>query len=191
MQVPSSSATHSEAAQQAIATSAEDTHRSGRAARIAQLRDFEVAIPRRDTRAWSMQVWLSFGIAVFLCATGLAWLPGAALDRAFMVMGYLFCLSAVFVLAKFVRDNEGNRADSVAGKRLGSADTPLWKLVVWGGFLASMALTAWGLLRMQIDDTYKAFLGVSWLFLVSSAFTLAKTLRDRHEVDVAEARAAA
>ena len=61
---------------------------------------------RRDTRAWQLQVWVSFGLAVFLCATGLAWLPGQALDRAFMVMGYVFCLSAAFVLAKFVRNSQ-------------------------------------------------------------------------------------
>jgi hypothetical protein len=60
----------------------------------------------RDSRAWSLQVWVSFGIAVFLCGVGLAYLPGKDLDRAFMVMGYFFCLSAAFVLAKFVRDNE-------------------------------------------------------------------------------------
>jgi len=41
---------------------------------------------------------------------------------------------------------------------------------------------------MEINEAYKAFLGVSWLFLISSAFTLAKTLRDRHEADMAEAR---
>ncbi len=134
---------------------------------------------QRDTRAWQMQVWISFGAAVFLCATGLAWLPGASLDRAFMVMGYVFCLSTVFALAKFVRDNDGRRRGS---------DTPMWKLVVWGGFFAAMALTGWGLLRMEINPTYKAFLGVSWLFLISSAFTLAKTLRDSHEADIAEAR---
>jgi len=29
---------------------------------------------------------------------------------------------------------------------------------------------------------------VSWLFLISAAFTLAKTLSDRHEADLAEAR---
>ena len=46
----------------------------------------------------------------------------------------------------------------------------------------------WGLLRMDISETYKAFLGVSWMFLISSAFTLAKTLRDRHEADLVEAR---
>ena len=136
---------------------------------------------QRDTRAWQMQVWISFGMAVFLCATGLTWLPGQALDRAFMVMGYVFCLSAAFMLAKFVRDNQ-------RGAVLGAGDTPMWKLVVWGGFFAAMGLTGWGLLRMDISETYKAFLGVSWLFLISSAFTLAKTLRDRHEADLAEAR---
>ena len=49
-----------------------------------------------------------------------------------------------------------------------------------------MALTGWGLLRMGIGETYKAFLGVSWLYLISSAFTLAKTLRDAHEADLAD-----
>ena len=135
----------------------------------------------RDTRAWQFQVWVSFSLAVFLCATGLGWLPGQDLDRAFMVMGYVFCLSAAFVLAKFVRDNQ-------VGSTPGAGDTPMWKVVVWGGFFTAMGLTGWGLVRMEISDTYKAFLGVSWLFLISSAFTLAKTLRDRHEADLAEAR---
>lgn len=133
---------------------------------------------QRDTRAWQFQVWASFAIAVFLCATGLSWLPGEALDRAFMVMGYVFCLSTAFVLSKFVRDSQ-----QAAGR-----DLPMWKLVVWGSFFTAMLLTGWGLVRMDINDAYKAFLGVSWLFLISAAFTLAKTLRDRHEADIAEAR---
>jgi hypothetical protein len=132
---------------------------------------------RHDTRAWKAQVWLSFGIAATLCATGLAWLPGQAIDRAFMVMGYLFCLSAAFALSKYVRDNEQRRID-----------TPLWGLVVWGGFGCAMALTAWGLWGMAINPAYKAFLGVCWLYLISSVFTLAKTLRDAQEALVAEAR---
>ena len=135
----------------------------------------------RDTRAWQLQVWVSFGIAVFLCATGLAYLPGQALDRAFMVMGYVFCLSTVFVLSKAVRDGQKATLN-------GEVETPMWRIVVWGGFAVAMALTGWGLLRMDINDTYRAYLGVSWLYLVTSAFTLAKTLRDRHEADMSEAQ---
>ncbi len=136
---------------------------------------------QRDTKAWQLQVWISFGIAVFLCAVGLAWLPGEQLERAFMVMGYVFCLSAAFVLAKFVRDNE-------SAARRGAGDTPMWQLVVWGGFAVAMGLTGWGLFGMEINVTYKAFLGVSWLYLITTAFTLAKMLRDRHEADLLEAR---
>lgn len=39
---------------------------------------------------------------------------------------------------------------------------------------------------VDINPTYKAYLLVTWLFLISSAFTLAKMLRDDHEADVAE-----
>jgi hypothetical protein len=133
--------------------------------------------PRHDTKAWKAQVWISFGAAVTLCGSGLAWLPGQDLDRVFMVMGYLFTLSTAFALAKYVRDNEERRTD-----------TPMWGMVVWGGFALAMALTGWGLWRMEINPTYKAFLGVSWLFLISTVFTLAKTLRDAHEAALAEAR---
>ena len=136
---------------------------------------------RPDTKAWKLQVWFSFSLAVALCATGLAYLPGADLDRAFMVMGYMFCLSTAFALSKYVRDNEVKRFGN-------TADTPMWGLVVWGGFGLAMLLTAWGLWRMDVNPTYKAFLGVGWLFLISTVFTLAKTLRDTHEAALAEAR---
>jgi len=136
----------------------------------------------RDTRAWQMQVWISFGIAVFLCAVGLAWLPGEPLEQAFMVMGYVFCLTSVFVLAKYVRDSAG------AARRGLGRDVPMWGAVVWGGFAVAMGLTGWGLAGMDINSAYKAYLGVSWLYLVTTAFTLAKMLRDRHEADLLEAR---
>lgn len=132
---------------------------------------------RKDTKAWKAQVWISFGAAATLCGTGLAYLPGRDVDRAFMVMGYVFCMSTAFALAKFIRDNEVRKTD-----------TPMWSLVVWGGFATAMSLTAWGLFGMDINPTYKAFLGVSWLFLISTVFTLAKTLRDAHEVLLYEAR---
>ena len=136
----------------------------------------------RDSEPRQVQVWVSFLIAVFLCAVGHAYLPGRDLDRAFMVMGYFFCLSAAFVLAKFVRDQQTTSAEA--------KDTPMFKLVVWGGFLLAMSLTGWGLWRMEVHETYKAFLGVSWLYLITCTFTLAKTLRDHHEVDVVAARLA-
>ncbi len=138
---------------------------------------------RRDSKPWQLQVWASFGIALTLCAIGLAWLPGQDLDRAFMFMGYLFCLSTAFVLSKFVRDSEA--CAQPAQRRV--PDTPMFKLVVWGGFGLAMALTAWGLLRMDVNPTYKVFLGVSWLYLITCAFTLAKMLRDRQEADLLEA----
>lgn len=152
-------------------------HQGLRAADIMQTSSLPI---QRDTRAWQLQVWTSFGVAVFLCATGLAWLPGSRLEVAFMFMGYVFCLSAAFVLAKFVRDSQGQQR--------GAGDTPLWRLVVWGGFAVAMALTGWGLWGMEVSDTYKAFLGVSWLYLITTAFTLAKMLRDRHEAELAQAR---
>jgi hypothetical protein len=131
---------------------------------------------RRDTKAWRAQVWISFGLAAGVCAIGLAWLPGEDIDRAFMVMGYVFCLSTGFALAKYVRDREARRAE-----------TPLWGAVVWSGFALAMALTGWGLWRMAIQPVWKAYLLVSWLFLISTVFTLAKTLRDAHEADLYEA----
>ena len=40
---------------------------------------------------------------------------------------------------------------------------------------------------MAINETYKAFLFVSWLFLISSTFTLAKAIRDAHDANTLEA----
>lgn len=132
---------------------------------------------QRDTSAWRYQVWASFGISVMLCATGLAYLPGADLDRAFMVMGYVFCLSTAFALAKFIRDKQNERSD-----------TPMWGVVVWSGFGLAMGLTGWGLWRMDIQPVWKAYLLVSWLYLISNVFTLAKMLRDAHDANLLEAR---
>ena len=148
----------------------------------------------RDSRPWQLQVWISFLLAVLLCAVGLAWLPGRDLDRAFMVMGYLFCLTAAFVLAKYVRDREQETVAEATENRddrhgRPTANTPMFGLVVWGGFFMAMALTGWGLWRMEVNPTWKAYLGVCWLYLITGTFTLAKMVRDKHQADVAERRA--
>lgn len=129
-----------------------------------------ILVHREDSRAWRVHAWTSFGLAVAVAGMGLAWLPGQDLDRAFMFMAYLFCTCAAFVVARHVRDREARRSE-----------TPGWGAVAWGGFAVAMGLTAWGLYRMEISPTYKAFLGVSWVFLLSTVFTLAKMLRDAHE----------
>jgi hypothetical protein len=64
----------------------------------------------------------------------------------------------------------------------------MWRFVVYGAFFMAMTLTAWGLWRMNINETYKVFLLVSWLYLNTTTFTLAKTLRDAHDADMNEAR---
>ncbi len=65
----------------------------------------------RDTRAWRLRCGsrLVGGGAVRHRAGEL---PGEDLDRAFMVMGDLFCLTSAFGLPKFIRDNEQRRADT-------------------------------------------------------------------------------
>jgi len=137
-------------------------------------------VMQRDTSGWRTQVWVSFGLSVFACAVGVAYMPGQELDRAFLAIGLFFCLFASFAVAKTTRDN-----------RDGQVDTSSWVLAVWIAFAAAFALTAWGLWRMNIGDWQKGFMVVSWLYLVSSTFTVAKTVRDKHEADLMDRAAAA
>jgi hypothetical protein len=130
-------------------------------------------IMRRDSNRWRIQVWLSFVLAILACGAGVIQLPGQELDRAFLALGLFFCLFASFAVAKTIRDN-----------RDGQVDTSSWVMTVWIGFAAAITLTAWGLYRMNIPDWQKYYMVVSWLFLVSSTFTLAKTVRDSHEADL-------
>lgn len=132
-------------------------------------------VMQRDTNAWRMQVWISFAVAALMSGAGVIQLPGTELDRAFLATGFFFCLFSVFAVAKTVRDN-----------RDGPVDTQSWVLTVWIAFAAAVVLTGWGLWRMNIPGWQKGYMVVSWLFLVSSAFTLAKTLRDEHEADLME-----
>jgi hypothetical protein len=130
---------------------------------------------QRDTGSWRMQVWTSFGLAVAAAGLGIVQMPAQDLDRAFLAIGFFFCLFTVFAVSKTIRDN-----------RDGQVDTASWVMTVWIAFAAAVALTAWGLFRMNIPYWEKAYMVVAWLFLVSTAFTLAKTLRDAHEADIME-----
>jgi hypothetical protein len=129
----------------------------------------------RDTGAWRVQVWLSFAVSVLGCGWGVLHLPGQELDRAFLAIALLFSLFASFALAKTIRDN-----------RDGQVDTQGWILAVWVALAAALSLTAWGLWRMTVDPWLKNYMALAWLFLVTTSFSLAKTLRDSHEAELME-----
>ncbi len=137
-------------------------------------------VVQRDTRGWRTQVWTSFVLAFLCAAVGVLRLPGQELDRAFLAIGMFFCLFATFAVAKTTRDN-----------RDGQVDTNAWVMTVWVAFAAAVLLTAWGLYRMKIEEWQKYYMLVTWLFLVSSSFTLAKMMRDEQEAGLLERRAAA
>ncbi|MGX4693124.1 YiaA/YiaB family inner membrane protein [Streptomyces sp. JNUCC 63] len=48
-------------------------------------------------------------------------------------------------------------------------------------FAVAMAATAIGIFRLNADAWVRAFLAIAVLYLVTSAFTLAKVIRDRQE----------
>lgn len=130
-------------------------------------------VMRRDTQGWRVQVWAAFAVSVLACGWGVIALPSAELDRAFLAIGLFFSLFAAFAVAKMTRDN-----------RDGQVDTQGWVIVVWVAFAAAIALTAWGLWRMNIDAWQKRYMLVSWLFLVSATFTVAKAVRDEQEAEL-------
>lgn len=133
-------------------------------------------VVRRDSQAWTIQVWIAFGIAVFLCALGV-WnidAPSTS-DRILLLTGYLFCLFTAFTLAKTIRDNQDEHVDTEA-----------WRWQVRIGFGVSVLLTAWSLFSLNLNVWQKGFMIAVWLFMEMAAFTLAKTLRDQHDADLIE-----
>lgn len=130
---------------------------------------------RRDSSAWVFQVWVAFAVAAGLCVYGVWNLPGAPEGKMLLAMGFFFCLSSSFVLAKAIRDNQYQ-----------AVDTPMWRGQVWAAFIIASCLTAWALNRLPLNADYVMFMVASWLFLVSSTFTLTKTVRDGQDADKLE-----
>lgn len=141
------------------------------------MNDTPITVIRRDTTQWIFQSWASFGVALTLTLAGANALPSNSLDVAFMSMGVFFTLFSTLSLSKLLRDNH-----------YAQVDVPSWRFAVWAAFAISFTLTAWGIVRLQCDYWQKAYFASSCLFLLSATFTLAKTLRDRHEADLADAK---
>ena len=60
-------------------------------------------------------------------------------------------------------------------------DTPAWIMQVWAAFIISTIGTGVGIFYLEGSTWQKSFVGMGYLFSVSSTFTLAKTIRDNHE----------
>jgi hypothetical protein len=60
-------------------------------------------------------------------------------------------------------------------------DTAAWRFQVIAAFVIALGLTTGGVLLLPLDLWTRGYLLMGLYFTVSSAFGLAKTLRDAHE----------
>jgi hypothetical protein len=128
---------------------------------------------QKDTSAWILQTWLSFAIAMLVAIYGLFNLPIDLWQKGYLTMGLFFCLCSTFALAKTIRDNHHRRVDTGA-----------WVMQSWAAFIASALLTATGIWHLKVEFWVQGYAAVAMLFVVTTAFTLAKTLRDNNPNEV-------
>ena len=71
-------------------------------------------------------------------------------------------------------------------------DTQAWVIQVWAAFTISLLAMAWSVISLPIDrpidNWMKGQLATTFLFAISSTFTLSKTIRDNHEASKLVAR---
>jgi hypothetical protein len=126
-------------------------------------------LKQKDTSAWIMQTWLSFAVAAVVAAYGLINLPIDIWQKGYLTMGLFFTLGSTFSLAKTIRDNRFRRVDTGA-----------WTFQVWASFLASAILTGTGIWNLKVEFWVQGYAAIALLFVVTTAFTLAKTIRDNN-----------
>lgn len=69
-----------------------------------------------------------------------------------------------------------------------SKHTAAWRFQVWASFVIATVVTGLGIAYLPVVLWTKAFLAMGLLFTVGSSFSLAKTIRDDHEMNHADAR---
>lgn len=127
---------------------------------------------KKDTSAWIMQTWIFFGISLIFATYGVFSLNIGGWVRAFMLLGIFSTLTSSFTLSKTIRDNKDKQVDTSA-----------WIMQTWLTFGIIVVMTGAGLFSLESNMETKGFIAVSFLFALSSAFTLAKTIRDNSESD--------
>jgi hypothetical protein len=59
--------------------------------------------------------------------------------------------------------------------------SPAFEFMAWVSFAVASAGTILGTIYLPVDAWVKAFFAMSYVFTVTSCFTLAKTIRDKQE----------
>ncbi len=67
-------------------------------------------------------------------------------------------------------------------------DTSAWIAQVWISFILSLGGTILSIFYLPVDNWIKGYVGMGYLFSLSSSFTLAKTIRDNQEASRLTAR---
>jgi hypothetical protein len=126
---------------------------------------------RRNTSQYVLQTWAAFVISLALCAGGVWNLSGnEPLTNAFFALAFVFSLASTLTLAKTVRDNQHDKVDTGA-----------WVGQSWAAFALSVAFMFYGLYNAKLAGWQWGYMLATWAFMLSSAFTLAKTVRDEAE----------
>lgn len=125
---------------------------------------------RRDTPAWIMQTWLSFVAALILACFGIYYIPVDPWQRGFVIMALFFSLGSTFSLAKSIRDNRDRQIDTAA-----------WVFQVWSAFAIAVGFSSFGIYHLPVETWVKGYAAIALLFVLTTAFTLAKTIRDNQE----------
>eukprot|EP00747_Dinoflagellata_sp_TGD_P143317 gnl/TRDRNA2_/TRDRNA2_176372_c0_seq2.p1 gnl/TRDRNA2_/TRDRNA2_176372_c0~~gnl/TRDRNA2_/TRDRNA2_176372_c0_seq2.p1 ORF type:complete len:365 (-),score=55.71 gnl/TRDRNA2_/TRDRNA2_176372_c0_seq2:148-1242(-) len=95
--------------------------------------------------------------------------------KGFITACVLWCEVSSFHTAKLVRD----RMDPLKAKEL--SEQKAYQLLIFGSSLLSMGLLTGGIIAMPLEANKKLFLITGAMFILSTAFFLAKNVRDRLE----------
>ena len=120
--------------------------------------------------SWMFQVWAAFVLAVAGIIIGVSHLEIESNSKIFLSISILFSLSSIFSLAKTIRDNKRNQKDTNA-----------WIFQVWASFVISICANIYIISKLNLSFWTESYFIINLLFLASSSFTLAKTIRDNEE----------
>lgn len=120
--------------------------------------------------SWMLQVWAAFVLAVGGVIIGVYHLEIDSNAKIFLSISILFSLSSIFSLAKTIRDNKRNQKDTNA-----------WIFQVWAAFVISICANIYMISKLNMSFWTESYFIINLLFLASSSFTLAKTIRDNEE----------